>query len=72
MWRLAIRGKEAARRFELQASLATLRRPLEPCVVRVDGMELAGKRWSFEPSTGVLEARFRGRSPKLTASAKGC
>ncbi|MGI8460508.1 MAG: TIM-barrel domain-containing protein [Solirubrobacterales bacterium] len=71
-WRLAIRGKEAARRFELQASLATLRRPLEPCAVRIDGEELAGRRWSFEPSTGVLEARFRGRSPRLTVSTKGC
>ena len=70
-WRLSLRGGEA-RRFELQASLGTLRNGLDPCVVRVDGDRLPRRRWGADPRTGVLTARFRGRSPILTASENGC
>ena len=71
IWRIRIRGGRA-REFALQASLATLRGELEPCQVRVDGRRLAGRRWSFDRSVAVLDARFRGRSPVLTASERDC
>ena len=59
-------------RFELQASLATLRDPFEACRVRVDREPLAAGSWDYAKKTGVLTARFRGRSPVLTATGKGC
>ncbi len=68
-WQLKISGK-TRRRYQLQASLKTLRRPLRPCQLKVDGRELAGRRWSFERSTAVLRARFAGRKPTLLVA--GC
>jgi alpha-glucosidase (family GH31 glycosyl hydrolase) len=65
-WRLRIAGK-MRRRYDLQASMKTLRRPLRPCRLEVDGRELEPRRWRFERSTGVLRARFAGRRPTLTA-----
>ena len=61
-WRLTIRGKRA-RRYSLQASLATLRRPFAPRSLTVAGRPL--RSWSYEPSTGVLRASFRLRSGTL-------
>jgi alpha-glucosidase (family GH31 glycosyl hydrolase) len=61
-WRLTIRGKRA-RRYSLQASLATLRRPFRPSVVTVAGRRL--ESWSYDRRTGVLRASFRLRSGTL-------
>jgi alpha-glucosidase (family GH31 glycosyl hydrolase) len=58
-WELFIFGG-GAREFELQASLATLRRPFEPCSVRWRGRALPADRWSYDGATGVLRARFEG------------
>jgi alpha-glucosidase (family GH31 glycosyl hydrolase) len=70
-WRLVLRGGKA-RRFELQASLGTLRNPFEPCRVSVDGKRLDPDRWDYSTKTGVLTARFAGRSPTLTVAGRGC
>ncbi|HVH18930.1 MAG TPA: TIM-barrel domain-containing protein, partial [Myxococcota bacterium] len=58
-WELWILGG-GAREFELQASLATLKRPFEPCKVRWRGRPLAAEQWSYDGATGVLRARFEG------------
>ncbi len=65
-WVLRIDGGPA-RRFELQASMRTLRRPFAPCAVAIGGRRLAGGAWSFDRADGVLTATFRGRDPRLTA-----
>ena len=70
-WHLDLR-RAGGGRVDLQATLRTLRDGFEPCRVRVDGEPLAGRRWRFDPRTGVLTARFDGRSPELTATARGC
>jgi alpha-glucosidase (family GH31 glycosyl hydrolase) len=61
-WRLTIRGKRA-RRYTLQASLATLRRPFTPRSLSVAGRSL--KRWTYDRRTRVLRASFRLRSGRL-------
>ena len=68
-WELGIDGSRA-RRYSLQASLATLRRPLAPCRVTVGGRALPRADWSYRASDGVLEATFRARSTTLVASAR--
>jgi hypothetical protein len=70
-WKLRVRRGDA-RRFELQASLRTLRGQLEPCDVRVDGAPIPGRQWSHDPRSDVLEASFRGRTPTLVAAERGC
>ena len=65
-WTLAIAGARV-RRYDLQASLATLRRPFRPCSVRARGRALP---FRFDRRTRVLRARLRGRSPVLRVS--GC
>jgi alpha-D-xyloside xylohydrolase len=61
-WRLTIRGKRA-RRYGLQASLATLRHPFTPRSLSVAGRRLRG--WSYDRHTRVLRASFRIRSGTL-------
>ncbi|HEX6115546.1 MAG TPA: TIM-barrel domain-containing protein [Solirubrobacterales bacterium] len=70
-WRLGLR-RAGGGRIDLQASLASLRREIEPCRVLVDGEPLSPRRWAFDARTDVLTARFDGRSPRLTASARNC
>jgi alpha-glucosidase (family GH31 glycosyl hydrolase) len=62
-WRLTIRGKRV-RRYRLQASLATLKRPFAPSALRVAGRPL--RSWSYDPRRRVLRASFRLRSGTLT------
>ncbi|MBA3262750.1 MAG: hypothetical protein H0T69_09850, partial [Thermoleophilaceae bacterium] len=63
-WRLTIRGKRA-RRYSLQASLATLRRPFAPRSLALDGRPLPRGSWSYDRRTKVLRAGFRLRSGTL-------
>jgi hypothetical protein len=65
-WVLRIEGG-AARRYDLQASMRTLRSPFVPCVVTVDGRPLPRAAWSFDRGDGVLSATFGGRDPRLSA-----
>ena len=50
-WTLEVDGKRR-RAYRLQASLATLRRPFQPCELAVDGRELERGRWRYHASTG--------------------
>ena len=63
-WELTIRGKRA-RRYSLQASLATLHRPFAPRSLSVAGRPL--RSWTFDRRSGVLRATFRLRSGTLLA-----
>ena len=65
-WRLAVSGKRA-RRYALQASLATLRRPFRPCAVEANGRALPRRAWSFDRTTRVLRVRAALRSGTLLA-----
>ncbi len=65
-WRLAIDG-DRNRSYRLQASLASLRDPLRPCEVQVDGRRLAGGRWEYDRSSQALTVEFSGRDPVLDA-----
>jgi alpha-glucosidase (family GH31 glycosyl hydrolase) len=67
-WRLAVDGARS-RKYALAATLRTLDSPFTPCEVSVDGAALGPGDWSFDRSTGVLTARFAGRSPVLEARA---
>ncbi|MBA3359524.1 MAG: hypothetical protein H0U20_08740 [Thermoleophilaceae bacterium] len=67
-WELGIEGSRS-RRYSLQASLATLRRPFTPCRVTVGGRALPAADWSYRASDGVLETTFRARATTLVASA---
>jgi orotate phosphoribosyltransferase len=68
-WSLAVRGSRR-RRYELQASLATLRRPFRPCALRVGRRRLARRAWRFDRRTRVLRARFATRQGKLTVQRR--
>jgi alpha-glucosidase (family GH31 glycosyl hydrolase) len=57
-WRLGIVGVKR-HRVELEALLTTLKRDIDPCVVRVGGKQLKRKAWSEKK--GVLTATFRTR-----------
>jgi Glycosyl hydrolases family 31 len=65
-WELAICSRRA-RRWEIQASLTTLRRPFRPCGVKAYGGRLRGRR--FDRRTRVLRASFTTRRGRLKVSA---
>jgi len=69
-WDLTVRGDDA-RRFELQASLATLASPFTPCVLRWRGRPLATDRWHHDPATRVLRASLPGSRGRLSVAACG-
>jgi alpha-glucosidase (family GH31 glycosyl hydrolase) len=66
-WDLHVYGGDV-RRFELQASLATLVRPFEACSVRWRGRALPEDQWDYDPATGVLHAHFEGSGGHLRVS----
>jgi sulfoquinovosidase len=68
-WILRIAGGRT-RRYDLQASMRTLRSPFTPCAVTVDGRRLPGAAWSFARAAGVLSATFSGRNPRLAAQRR--
>jgi hypothetical protein len=63
-WRLTIRSKRA-RRWRVEASLATLRLPFAPCSVTAAGGRVSS--WRFDSRTRVLHASFRARRGRLVA-----
>jgi alpha-glucosidase (family GH31 glycosyl hydrolase) len=63
-WELALRSKRV-REYQLQASLATLERPFEPCAVEWRGRALPDDAWEYDPATAVLRVTFRGRRSRL-------
>ena len=69
MWRLKVRAPKR-HRFRLQAALSTLRRPLEPCGVTLDGRVLPASRWSYRAKSRVLRARFAARRGTFEVSSR--
>jgi alpha-glucosidase (family GH31 glycosyl hydrolase) len=66
-WELEIRSARE-RRWTIEASLASLRRPLRPCRVEARGGRLGG--WRHDSGERVLRASFRTRRGTLVAH--GC
>jgi hypothetical protein len=58
-WTLRFRGGHTTRTYDLEASMATLKRPFVPCAVQLGDEPLERNRWSFNRKRGVLLARFR-------------
>ncbi len=65
-WTLGI-GASTARRYRLQASLATLEHPFIPCTVTV-GAQPAGE-WTYDAATRVLRADFTTSGGDLRVQA---
>jgi alpha-glucosidase (family GH31 glycosyl hydrolase) len=68
-WTLRIDGARR-RTYSLQASLATLRRPLRPCRVTLDGRPLRRRAWRWDATRRVLRVRFATRRGALRV--EGC
>ena len=67
-WKLKIKGAPK-HRIQLEVSLGTLKRDLDPCRVVVEGDLLKGKRWSVKK--GVLRASFKTRGGKASRLSGG-
>jgi len=67
-WELTIRSRRK-RRWDVQASLATLERPFRPCSVEAQGGRV--QRWRYDRGSQVLRATFTTRRGTLTAAACG-
>jgi hypothetical protein len=65
-WSLTVRGKRR-RRYRMQASLATLRRPFRPCSVTVGERPV---RFRYSARTRVLRVTFAAR--RATATVRAC
>jgi len=68
-WILRI-DRGARRRYDLQASLATLKRPRHICRVTLDGRPLKRKEWSYDARRRLLRARFTARGARLLADSR--
>ncbi|MBA3305987.1 MAG: glycoside hydrolase family 31 protein, partial [Thermoleophilaceae bacterium] len=68
-WTLSVEGART-RRYSLQASMATLRDPIEPCQVTLDGNPLASSAWSYDSERAALSVAFRTRTGRLVASER--
>jgi Glycosyl hydrolases family 31/Galactose mutarotase-like len=67
-WRLDLRSRRT-RRWTIEASLATLRRPFRPCAAEAQGGRL--RRWRYDRRARVLRATFTTRRGSLTARPCG-
>ena len=65
-WTLDVRGRRA-RRYTLEVSLATLKRPFSPCALRLRGRRLPRSRWRYAKRERVLRLNIRVRTGRLTA-----
>lgn len=63
-WRLRIEGRRS-RRYRLQADLGTLAEPFTPGRLRLDGRELPGAEWRYDPATGVLVVEISATTAEL-------
>ena len=71
-WALSVRGGRTTRRVALQASLATLRRPVHICGVTLNGKPLRRALWSYDRTARVLRARFNARGAARLVARKRC
>ena len=58
------------RRYRIQASMSTLKRPFRPCRVTVDSRRLPREEWSFNRRTRVLSVE--ARDDRLLVEAFAC
>lgn len=65
-WRLRIQGTRS-RRYRIQASLRTLRRPYEVCSVTLDQRRLPDRAWDWAPRNDVLTLRIRADDATVRA-----
>jgi hypothetical protein len=65
-WTFVVRGR-LRRRYSIEASLATLRRPFRPCAVRLRGRRLPRSAWTYGRRSGVLRVTFRARAARVSA-----
>lgn len=63
-WDLVIRGTQP-RRYQLDASLATLKQPFAPCAVEWNGVALPEDAWSYAATRTVLHAEVDGLRGRL-------
>jgi alpha-glucosidase (family GH31 glycosyl hydrolase) len=70
-WTMSIFSK-VRRRYSLEASLVTLKHPFVPCAIAVDGEPLERGDWSFDRSTGVLDASFALGKGQRTVHVRPC
>jgi alpha-glucosidase (family GH31 glycosyl hydrolase) len=68
-WRLRIRG-EVRRRWRIEASLSTLRRPFRPRCVEVNGGRLSGERWSYSKRQRRLTIDVRARRARIAVRSR--
>ena len=68
-WTLTVRGKRT-RRYSVEASFGTLRRPFRPCAVGLSGRRLPRSAWSYGRRSQVLRATFRARSARLVVRGR--
>jgi hypothetical protein len=68
-WRLKIRG-EVRRKYAIEASLGTLRRPFHPRCVNVNGRRLRGKRWAYAKGKRLLRLNVRAKRTRLDVLAR--
>jgi len=68
-WELRLQGSVRTRTWTLQASLATLEHPFEPCAVEFADQPLPPSDWSYDSTTGVLRATWQAQSGRLVVHA---
>ncbi len=66
-WQLSIRTPRKTR-FNLQAALSALKRPLRPCAVSLGERRLKRSRWTYNRRSAVLRVKFRARRATLNVS----
>ncbi len=66
-WKLRI-GADRRLRLDVEASLATLKRPFRPRTVKVDGRELARSRWSYDRKSRAIRIAARVEDGKVAVS----
>ena len=68
-WTLKIRAR-ARRKYEIEASLAALRRPFRPRCVELNGRRLPGKRWGYSKAKRLLRLNVRAKRARVDVLAR--
>jgi alpha-glucosidase len=67
-WTLTLEN-DVERTIHLEASTSTLAQPFDVCGVSLDGTALSEEAWSYDETTGVLEATYTTTTAPLKATA---
>ena len=70
-WRLRAEGRTPVRRFDVRATLGSLRRPFVPGSVTLAGRRLPSSRWSYNRRSTVLRVSARLRNRALVVRRDG-